>query len=148
MQQLKKGYPLRVWFTTLVLGTLLFLGIVLGMGEKWKPVGFFFLVLLISFVLSLPAFLLNTFICRAIAGSRMEERQAKALIAVTGVILIGITFGIVFSSPNNSKIDDGFEYLIYAYIFSSVIVAFCFPLREKAEVLTFPESDLPTNEIP
>jgi hypothetical protein len=135
MNKLKSWYPLKVWLTTLVIGPPLFLGTLFLNGKGTADMaGAFWVILLVSAVLSLPAFLINIFVCRRIAAGSLEALPAQAAVAGTGIGFIAITFLIIAFMADYSRADFFDLYMPASYMVGSVIAAFCFQLRTDATV--------------
>ena len=130
MRQLKKGYPLKVWMTTLLGGAVLLSYLIFqGSGIPGNQLSAIVVIIVVSIILSLPAFLINRLLCHSIAAGNLETKLAKGIIALIGICLIGITFCIIIVLYVSAE-NDTFLYLPLCYTISSVIATFCFQLRE------------------
>ncbi len=109
--------------------------------------GAFWGILLVSFVLSLPAFVINIFVCRRIAAGTLKALPAQAAVAGTGLGFIAITFLIiafVVDYDGSSFFD---LYMPASYLIASVIAAFCFQLRAQEAVAPPEEAALSAGSL-
>ncbi len=109
--------------------------------------GAFWAILLVSFVLSLPAFLINIFVCRRIAAGMLEALPAQAAVAGTGLGFIAITFLIIAVVVDYDWTDIFDLYMPASYMVCSAIAAFCFQLRAEAAVAPLEEAALPAGSL-
>ena len=148
MRKLKSGYPLKVWLTTLVVGPPLFLGTLFLKGKGTADMaGAFWAILLVSLVLSLPAFLLNILLCRKIAAGNFTTERAKSAVAGAGVGFVGLTFAIMYLFSGGSGDEDLFFNFPIGYMIASVIATFCFQLRTDAAIFQLGEAALPAEKL-
>ena len=92
--QMKQGYPRRVWLLTITAPTI-FASIVAlaGGGLEWSfPIGI--IVFLVGGLLSVPAFIANMLLCRWVAEGNKRIAIAKAWIVAAQFGFTTFTFGV------------------------------------------------------
>ncbi len=133
MHQMKKGYPVRVWLTTLLATpALAFLIILFTSGDPSAGAMVALPSLVYSVPLSLPAFLLNIPLCRRVAGSSLTTATAKGYIVGAGLVLIALPFWGAYLWYG--KYEDALLFFPAGYMLVSLFAGCVFDLRVKEEV--------------
>ncbi len=135
--RMRKGYPLRIWGTAILLpaAALVIFMLSEGGGDLEMAYGCGFAVLVAGALFSLPSLFFNFRLCRRLAQSSLETATAKAYIIAAGFGFVAATFGIGILIWG--EIDWNLLLLgIGGYGVSAAIGALLFPLRAEKHTET------------